>query len=593
MLLLYRDIQNNFIEVELPQEGGIVGYEADNFIVLDAIGISGKHMRLSSKGEHLFIEDLQSLNGTYINQKLLSEKTQLSDGDIVQIGLLQLRFNTGFNLWSMTAEKPENSIFSADEYDITEFQEAEEEFSTAVTVIASPEIKAALKSGNVSALQNFAPPQNTNVTVGSKFSLENLKELGKYKIIKKIGKGGMGIVFLARHKVLNSYRALKVLPHSVKEENHDFYERFMREARIASDIRHPNIVGVMDAEADVEQDVSYIVMEFIDGGNLRRILKIQKKLPEIQVLLIARSIAAALKGIAEHNIIHRDIKPDNIMFTRHGEVKLADLGIAKNDNDDANITQSDAMIGTPAYLSPEQIENPKEVDIRSDIYSLGATLYEMLTGSPPYTGKNTYDIVHKMLSESIPDPRLKNPSISSITAKIVMKMLQKTPSKRYQSPQALINVLDKILPHFSDNAVQEIIKSAVLGTSLPKGVNGALTPGLGSLMSFLFFSFRQNIAHLFKKRKKENLSEAQVVELQPPIFSIKANQEQISLTDLFVGMKTTPDTEFKLTSNNGYSAVVKSDQNGIIQLKNIPHGEYLFFELSTSKKRDRYDRKSD
>ena len=98
MLLLYRDIQNNFIEVELPQEGGIVGYVADNFIVLDAIGISGKHMRLSSEGDYLFIEDLQSLNGTYINQKLLSEKTQLSDGDVVQIGLLQLRFNTGFNL---------------------------------------------------------------------------------------------------------------------------------------------------------------------------------------------------------------------------------------------------------------------------------------------------------------------------------------------------------------------------------------------------------------------------------------------------------------------------------------------------------------
>ena len=579
MLLLYRDIQNNFIEVELPTEGGIVGYGADNFIVLNAIGISGKHMRLSSKGEHLFIEDLQSLNGTYINQKLLSEKTQLSDGDVVQIGLLQLRFNTGFNLWSMTAEKPENSIFSADGYDITEFQEAEEEFSTAVTVIASPEIKAALKSGNVSALQNFAPPQNTNVTAGSKFSLENLKELGKYKIIKKIGKGGMGIVFLARHKVLNSYRALKVLPHSVKEENYDFYERFMREARIASDIRHPNIVGVMDAEADVEQDVSYIVMEFIDGGNLRRILKLQKNLPEIQVLLIARSIAAALKGIAEHNIIHRDIKPDNIMFTRHGEVKLADLGIAKNDNDDANITQSDAMIGTPAYLSPEQIENPKEVDIRSDIYSLGATLYEMLTGSPPYTGKNTYDIVHKMLSESIPDPRLKNPAISSVTAQIVMKMLQKAPSKRYQSPQALINVLDRILPHYSDNDVQEIIKSAVLGTSLPKGINASLASGVGALVSFLFFSFRQNISHPSRKGKKENLYESKIAEIESPIFNLKVNHEKISVTDFFVGMKTIPCTEFKLTSENGYSAVVKSDLNGFIQLKNIPPGEYLLSKL--------------
>ena len=577
MLLLYRDIQNNFIEIELPLEGGIFGYGADNFIILDAVGVSGKHMRLSAVEDRLFIEDLQSLNGTYINQKLLSEKKQLFDGDQVQIGLLQLRFNaTGFNSWSITAEKPSNSIFSVDQYELTEFQETEEEFSTAVTVIASPEIKAAIKSGNISALQAVDEFSNSQVvSSGTRFSLENLKTLGKYKIVKKIGKGGMGVVFLARHKVLNSYRALKVLPHSVKEENYDFYERFMREARIASDIRHPNIVGVMDAEADVEQDVSYIVMEFIDGGNLRRILKIQKKLPEIQVLLIARSIAAALKGIAEHNIIHRDIKPDNIMFTRHGEVKLADLGIAKNDNDDANITQSDAMIGTPAYLSPEQIENPKEVDIRSDIYSLGATLYEMLTGSPPYTGKNTYDIVHKMLSESIPDPRLKNPAISSIAAQIVMKMLQKNPSKRYQSPQALINVLDRILPHYSDSEVQEIIKSAVLGTSLPKGVNGSLTPGLGSLMSFLFFSFRQNIAHPFKKRKKENLSEAQVVELQPSIFSIKANQEQISVTDLSLEIKTMANTEYKLTSANGYSAVVKSNHDGIIHVRDILPGEYV------------------
>lgn len=578
MLLLYRDIQNNFIEVELPQEGGIVGYGVDNFIVLDAIGVSGKHMRLSFVGDHLFVEDLQSLNGTYLNQKLLSEKTQLADGDIVQIGLLQLRFNTGFNSWSMTAEKPENSIFSEDKYDTIEFQESEEEFSTAVTVIASPEIKAVLKSGDISALQTFESHQNAN-SAGARFSLENLKELGKYKIIKKIGKGGMGIVFLARHKVLNSYRALKVLPHSVKEENYDFYERFMREARIASDIRHPNIVGVMDAEADIEQDVSYIVMEFIDGGNLRRILKIQKKLPEIQVLLIARSIAAALKGIAEHSIIHRDIKPDNIMFTRHGEVKLADLGIAKNDNDDANITQSDAMIGTPAYLSPEQIENPKEVDIRSDIYSLGATLYEMLTGSPPYTGKNTYDIVHKMLSESILDPRLKNPAISSVTAQIVMKMLQKAPSKRYQSPQALINVLDRILPHYSDNDVQEIIKSAVLGTSLPKGINASLASGVGALVSFLFFSFRQNMSHLFRKGKKENLYESKIAEIESPIFNLKVNHEKISVTDFFVGMKTIPCTEFKLTSENGYSAVVKSDLNGFIQLKNIPPGEYLLSKL--------------
>ena len=576
MLLLYRDIQNNFIEVELPTEGGIVGYEADNFIVLDAIGISGKHMRLSAVGNHLFVEDLQSLNGTYINQKLSSEKTQLFDGDLVQIGLLQLRFNFDSNSWTMTAETPASSVFLEAQYEKSDSQEFEDvQISTAVTVIASPEIKAAIKSGNISALTTLEATQPANIIPPTRFSLENLKELGKYNIIKKIGKGGMGIVFLARHKNLNSYRALKVLPHSVKEENHDFYERFMREARIASEIRHPNIVGVIDAEVDIITDVSYIVMEFIDGGNLRRILKTQKKLSEIQVLFIARSVAAALKGIAEHNIVHRDIKPDNIMFTRQGEVKLADLGIAKNDNDNANITQNDAMIGTPAYLSPEQIENPKAVDIRSDIYSLGVTLYEMLTGSIPYTGKNTYDIVHKMLSESIPDPRLKNPSISSVTAKIVMKMLQKNPLKRYQSPQVLLNVLARILPQYTGREIQEIIKSAIMGTALPKGVNASLNTGVGSLISFLFYSFRPNMLHPFEKVKKEKFSNVQIPKNEASLFCLSAGQEKISIKDFAVEIKTTPNMEFQLISADGFSTIVKSNQEGIMQIKNIPLGKYI------------------
>jgi predicted component of type VI protein secretion system len=186
MLLLYRDIQNNFIEVELPTEGGIVGYEADNFIVLDAIGISGKHMRLSAVGNHLFVEDLQSLNGTYINQKLSSEKTQLSDGDVVQIGLLQLRFNFDSNSWTMTAETPASSVFLEAQYEKSDSQEFEDvQISTAVTVIASPEIKAAIKSGNISALTTLEATQPANIIPPTRFSLENLKELGKYNIIKK------------------------------------------------------------------------------------------------------------------------------------------------------------------------------------------------------------------------------------------------------------------------------------------------------------------------------------------------------------------------------------------------------------------------
>lgn len=582
MRLLYRDPQNIFTELDIPAEGGIIGYDPDNFIVIDAIGISAKHMRLTSSGDELYIEDLQSLNGTYLNQELLAEKTCITPGDLVQIGLLQLHFSKEAYSWSLTVEEPPAPLFTIDECEEEIYLEEPEEFSTAVTVVASQEVKEAIKAGNIAMLQLQEPPlQKVNEVAIKRSSLESIKELGKYKIIKKIGKGGMGVVFLARHKVLNSYRALKVLPHSVKEENYDFYERFMREARIAFDIRHPNIVGVMDAEADAEQEVSYIVMEFIDGGNLRRILKIRKRLCELQTLLIGRCIAAALTDIAEHKIVHRDIKPDNIMFTRHGEVKLADLGIAKNDNEDANITQSDAMIGTPAYLSPEQIEKPKEVDIRSDIYSLGVTLYEMLTGTPPYTGKNTYDIVHKMLSEPIPDPRLKNPEISSVTARIIMKMLQKSPGKRYQSPQALINVLDRILPHYSENEIQEIIKSAVLGTELPKGVAPSISSGVGTFIGFLFFSFRQNIAHPFRKRKKETID--MTPEKMENIFGIKGDLQEFSVTDMRITVKTQPDRTFELLSSAGEKFVLKSDENGYIQITNLSAGEYT---LGIHKKED-------
>ena len=208
----------------------------------------------------------------------------------------------------------------------------------------------------------------------------------------------MGVIYLARHTQLDTLRALKVLPAESAEENPVFAERFTREARIASQIRHPNVVEVMDVETDPQLNVSYIVMEYVDGGSLRQILKGQSKLNIEQAIVTIQSVASALSVAAEHGIVHRDIKPDNIMFTKRGGVKLADLGIAKKDDEDDNLTKTNVMMGTPAYLSPEQVENPKAVDIRSDIYSLGATFYEMLTGQTPYPGKTSYDILRKIFS---------------------------------------------------------------------------------------------------------------------------------------------------------------------------------------------------
>ena len=582
MLISYCDIEKQFVELDLPPGGGVVGYDESNFIVLDEVGISAMHIRLSSVGDTLFVEDLKSLNGTYLEHNSITEKTELKHGDTVLIGLARLYFEKNIDGWTITASRQDSSLFIVDEPQPLSVSEDDEGTATAVTIIASRERRKAISSGDISKILHESPQDIVSVKPVN-YSLDSLQELGKYRIIKKIGKGGMGVVFLAKHKVMNTYRALKVLPHSIKEENYDFFERFMREARIASEIRSPNIIGVMDAETDSAQDVSYIVMEFIDGGTLRRILKNQKILPEIQALLIVRSVAEALKAIAAHKIIHRDIKPDNIMFTRHGDVKLADLGIAKNEDEDVNLTRNDIMIGTPAYLSPEQIENPKDVDIRSDIYSLGATLYEMLTGATPYAGKNTYDILQKMISESVVDPRKKNPHISAATARIVMKMLQKNPAKRYQSPQAILDVLNSILPRCSVSEFQSIVRAAVLGTGLPQGVKGTIAVGVGAALNFAFYSFRQCVAEFFSPAKKNGGRTEKEDNAVGSFFSFQISSGLPQGKGMDFVISASAGTTYKVLSLEGYSNEFTASADGKLEIKELLPGEYRIISVNKKK----------
>ena len=572
MLISYCDLNKTFHQLQLPPGGGIFGYDPSNFVVLDEMGISSMHMRLTADGDRLFVEDLQSLNGTMIKGRLISEKTELRQRGSVLIGCVLLRFEKNCGTWFVTAVRQDDSMFSVESSSPVFDTAIHEENATAVTVIASNDIKEAIKTGDSEILKQTL---QQSTSPAASVSFDAMQELGKYKLMKKIGKGGMGVVFLAKHKVMNTYRALKLLPHSIKEENYDFFERFMREARIASEIRHPNIVGVMDAETDPQQQVSYIVMEFIDGGTLRRILKSQKVLPEIQALLIVRSVAEALKAIAEHKIIHRDIKPDNIMFTRHGEVKLADLGIAKNEDDDITLTRNNMMIGTPAYLSPEQIETPKDVDIRSDIYSLGATLYEMLTGTTPYAGENTYAILQKMISEPIVNPRKKNPAISSITAKVVLKMLQKNPAKRYQSPQALLETLNRILPHYPNSTVQNIIRGAVMGTGLPPEVKPAITSGPGATLSFAFFRCRQSLRAFFSAKEKSKTGINRISAEKN--FSFQLSPEVVSGVTVDFTLSATPGKRYKVQSENGFVQEYQCPDSGKLEMKSLTPGKYKIF----------------
>ena len=273
---------------------------------------------------------------------------------------------------------------------------------------------------------------------GSYGNLQPGDRIDRCVIVKKLGQGGMGSVYLARHETLGVFRAIKVLSGGLYIRGGEFIRRFIQEAKIACSINHPNIVNVLDVGDDKDRNFCYIVMEYVDGGTVRDVLKQTPRLSEVDALIIAEAVAEALQAASEQKIVHRDIKPDNIMLTRRGEVKLADLGIAKNTDENVQLTKSHVMMGTPAYLAPEQAQDAHSVDVRADIYSLGATLYEMLTGEIPYPGKNMYDILTKLVSDPVPDPRALTDTISAPTARLVMRMLAKQARQRPASAAELL-----------------------------------------------------------------------------------------------------------------------------------------------------------
>ena len=271
--------------------------------------------------------------------------------------------------------------------------------------------------------------------------LSELKRLGKYQIEKKVGAGGMGTVFLARAGELKRTVALKVLPRD-KAENPILVRRFRAEAQAAAQLRHPNIVAVYDSgEAD---GYLYIAMEFVDGRDLFDMVSHRGVIPVRRSIDIIRQVAAALQHAYEQNIVHRDIKPSNLLIRRDGIVKLTDLGLARSVDDtlETNITRAGTTVGTVDYMAPEQARNSKLADIRSDLYSLGCTWYQMLTGVAPYPDGSVTNKLQAHAIKPIPDPRDKNPQIPEGLTAVIRRMMAKKPEDRYQTPAELIDELD-------------------------------------------------------------------------------------------------------------------------------------------------------
>jgi serine/threonine protein kinase len=271
------------------------------------------------------------------------------------------------------------------------------------------------------------------------------KTLGKFQIIEQIGRGGMASVYKAYQPGLDRYVAIKTM-HAFLAEEEGFVERFRREAQSVARLRHPNIVQMYDF--DVEHGTYYMVMEFLEGPSLKNKLAQLEKRGEWMTLEesihIIRDVGEALQYAHSRGMSHRDIKPANIMLKEDGGAILTDFGIVKMLSGTTHLTATGALIGTPAYMAPEQ-GTGSEGDIRADIYSLGIVLYQLTTGRLPYNADTPMAIVLQHLTAPLPIPRTLNPDLPEGIQRVILKSLAKDPEDRYQSVQEMLDQLDRAI----------------------------------------------------------------------------------------------------------------------------------------------------
>ena len=265
-----------------------------------------------------------------------------------------------------------------------------------------------------------------------------ISQLGRYEIVSELGQGAMGVVYKAKDPLIDREVAIKTINLGLAQEERDEYEaRFYQEAKAAGRLSHPNIVTIFDVGRS--EDIAYIAMEYLHGRELRDILNENRLLPVDQVLDITAQVALGLSYAHEHGIVHRDVKPSNIMVIRDGHVKITDFGIARMASA-AVRTQTGMVMGSPKYMSPEQVMG-KVTDQRSDIFSLGVMLYEMLTGQVPFIGENVNAIMYQTLNTSPAAPSSINPAVPEMLNFIVAKALAKDLESRYQNARDLANDL--------------------------------------------------------------------------------------------------------------------------------------------------------
>jgi serine/threonine-protein kinase len=284
--------------------------------------------------------------------------------------------------------------------------------------------------------------------------LHDPRSLGEFRIMRRLGEGGMGSVYLGYHEEQGQQVAIKVLSDHMTG-NQVLVDRFYREAKSGALLNHPNIVRTIIVGQDQATGKHYLVLEFIDGPSAHALLDQHGKLSVGDAVHIALDIARALEHAHSRNVIHRDIKPDNILITRSGVSKLADLGLAKRTDETSHLTVARQGFGTTYYMPYEQAINAKRADYRSDIYALGATLYHLVTGQVPFPGENHLEVVEKKERGNFEPASHSCPDVPPELDAILAKMLARDPGDRYQTASELLVDLDRsglasLVPSFAD-----------------------------------------------------------------------------------------------------------------------------------------------
>jgi serine/threonine-protein kinase len=282
----------------------------------------------------------------------------------------------------------------------------------------------------------------------------DLRSLGEYRLLRRLGEGGMGEVYLGFSERLNQQVAVKILADQLSS-NQSYVDRFYREAKSGALLNHPNIVRSLNVGQDQATGRHYLVLEYVDGFSAHALLDQRGKVEVGDAVHIALDVARALEHAHSRNIVHRDIKPDNILLSRTGMAKLVDFGLAKRTDETSHLTVTRQGFGTTPYMPYEQAINAKYADGRSDIYALGATLYHMLTGAVPFPGDNHIEIVEKKNRGEFKPARSLNSNMPPELDRILARMMARDPRHRYQTASELIVDLERTnlaapMPSFAD-----------------------------------------------------------------------------------------------------------------------------------------------